>query len=220
MLKLNLMSVLVAWIAATCGAGTVDESTFINESHACSGSRISFVDGINGPIEATIGTGGVADGISGNEGSRIVLDGGTITSRITLNDTSHLTLRSGSYGCTSSSCEAIDFDLFTLLRDDSSLHIVGGIGVNNGVDSISLNGNSKVYFSGRGLTLELVEQNTFDRYLVTGSLQNGSPLRVIVELAGDTDGRIILNEIPEPSSFLLLCIALFRLGLTRIASPI
>lgn len=217
MVKFTLVSISAALIATSCCAGTVDENVSIGESHLCSGSRITFDDGPSGAIEASIVSGGVADGLEGRGGSKIVLDGGTISSRIFLHENASLMLKSGTVGCLSTSCEVDEYEYFAVLRQDSLLQIRGAPAFDEGIESLLLDGNSKVVIYGRGLAItQLEQQPAQDSFRVTGTLQNGSPLQLYVDVVGDINGRVILNEIPEPCSIFLFGIALSLLGLSRV----
>ena len=175
-------------------------------------------DGVNAWNSSTVNilggvlTGGVDDGVEARNTSTVNISGGTISGRddgVSAEDFSTVNV-SGGFMFGSSSVYADSF---------STVNISDGT-FSGSVFSVLATGSSTVNISGGELLGNLIvgELSTVNIFgvglditggLLTGTLADGNVLNHVVRTA--ENGRFILHEIPEPSTFVLAAVGLVGL---------
>ena len=188
-------------IALTGFADSVTSDQVIDGASALNGNQITVSDGIEGPTTVHLVSGGQVAGFNLLESSHLIVDGGTVTYLSSLEDESTLTIYAGSFGCSETICQAIDYNSFINASGNSSIEIRGG----QGIPTFSLQDNSSLTIFGSGLSATDPALN--NDFTVAGTFPDGTSFSTRVS-ASNGASQILLIEVPEPTSFTLLVVSL------------
>ncbi|WP_425396215.1 hypothetical protein [Aeoliella sp.] len=168
--------------------------TIVDANHPLSSARLEVENGISGPTNVSIVTGGVAAGVIVRDTSVVVVDGRTISLPSRLEDQSRLIVLSGDVACSDDSCLASDPAHTVYLSDESALEVHGGF---SEPPYIELRDDSTVSFHVHDLSIQHFSTH---EYAIAGTLRDGTNLDALVRIDGLPSGRVSLHEIPEPAS--------------------
>lgn len=204
--------------ASSTHAALIVEDTIIDADSPLSGETIVVEDGVDGPTTVEILDGATVAGLHAHENSRIVLDSGPITSindlsgisfLSTLSGTSRLEMRSGLFACFDVACDTIDYSAVLEMNDSSEFHLYGG-NFNGPVDALD---TSTIFIHGRQLEVD-VQSNPGtvpQSVLVTEEFLSGDAIIVFANVF--PGATLVLAEIPEPSTGLLVLTSIPGIGL-------
>lgn len=194
-----LVVIVGAWlfIPPKLQAAIISEDTVIDASNSFQGTTVTVNDGSNGPTTLQIVNGGTVAGFFANEQSHVVIDGGEVTYLGSIQDNAKLSMITGQLSCSNSLlCSSIDYDAELTAADSSEVHFHGN--VLGG--AIRLLGESTAHFYGHMLRM----YSANGQALVSGIFRDGTEFSQPVFNSTAPNSRIILNEIPEPSSFVIV----------------
>jgi hypothetical protein len=117
-------------------------------------------------------------------------------------------MNSGSMGCTELICQVSDYDALFHLEDSSTLQVFGG---SLGGIRLEPGARSKAYIHGTNLSITSFGEGSF--VAVDGALANGQDAFLFFYYVPDFPSRILLEQIPEPSTVGLTCLMIVAVTL-------
>lgn len=194
-------SVSIALILAAEGVAVdITDSLTIDTSSPFNGENVSIRDGEEGAVTVSIIEGGSVEGFTIEGSSALTLAGGEITFLSTASGNSTLSIQSGSFDCTATACDIIDYDALLTIQENARVDFRGGS--LNGL--VRLEDVASAHFWGTDLMLSAFDSSTIE---VTGKYVSGNEFGVLFHRI-DGDQKIVLHNIPEPSTVYIaaLCI--------------